>query len=104
MKTPLRIAGVVALVLLLAACAPGSPDARQAAGGGALTLLVLGFWHGIIAPITLIVEVIQRFFPGVLPLPQPWHLYETGAASVPYDVGFYFGLAGGPSFAFWRWR
>lgn len=104
MGRPLRIAGIVGLALLLAACAAGSPDARQAASGGPLTLLVLGFWHGLIAPITLIIEVIQRFFPGVLPIPQQWHLYETGAASVPYDVGFYFGLAGGPTFAYSRWR
>lgn len=104
MGRALRIGGCVALALLLAACAAGSPDARQAAGGGPLTLLVLGFWHGLIAPITLIIEVIQRFFPGVLPIPQQWHLYETSAASVPYDVGFYFGLAGGPTFAYSRWR
>ena len=104
MGRSLRIAGIVGLALFLAACAAGSPDARQAAGGGPLSLLVLGFWHGLIAPVTLIIEVIQRFFPGVLPIPQPWHLYEASAASVPYDVGFYFGLAGGPTFAYSRWR
>jgi hypothetical protein len=92
------------LALFLAACAAGSPDARQAAGGGPLSLLVLGFWHGLIAPVALIIEVIQRFFPAVLPIPQKWHLYETSAASVPYDLGFYFGLGGGPIFAYSRWR
>jgi hypothetical protein len=94
----------VGLALLLAACAAGSPDARQAAAAGPLTQLVLGFWHGLIAPITLIVEVIQKFFPGVLPIPQPWKMYEASASGVPYDIGFYFGLAGGPVFGYSRWR
>jgi hypothetical protein len=104
MNPRLRIALGLGLVLLLAACAAGSPDASQTAHGGALSLLVMGFWHGLIAPVTLIIEVIQKFFPGVLPIPQPWHMYETSAVSVAYDVGFYFGLAGGPTFAYSRWR
>lgn len=88
------------LALSLAACAAGTPDASHAAAGGPLSQLVLGFWHGLIAPITLLVEMVHRYLPGVL----PWniHLYEGGAAGVPYDIGFYFGLAGGPSFLFWR--
>jgi hypothetical protein len=88
-----------AIALLLVACAAGTPDASQAAAGGPLSQLVLGFWHGLIAPITLLVEVIHRYAPSVLSL--PWHMYG-GSSSVPYDVGFYFGLAGGPSFFFWR--
>jgi hypothetical protein len=88
--------GLVAVVL--AACAAGTPDASQAAAGGPLSQLVLGFWHGIIAPITLIIEVIHRYAPSVLNL--NWRMY--GGTGVPYDIGFYFGLAGGPSFLFWR--
>lgn len=87
-----------ALAVILAACAAGTPDASQAASGGPLSQLVLGFWHGLIAPVTLLVEIIHRYVPGVLNL--PWHMY--GGTSVPYDIGFYFGLAGGPSFFFWR--
>lgn len=87
-----------ALVLILAACAAGTPDASHAQAGGPLSQLVLGFWHGLIAPITLIVEIIRRYVPGVLNL--PWRMY--GGDSVPYDIGFYFGLAGGPSFLIWR--
>lgn len=95
---------VLGLALLLAACAAGSPDAKHAAAAGPLTQLVLGFWHGMIAPITLIIEIIQKFLPGVLPIPQPWHMYEASAAGAPYDIGFYFGLGGGPLFAYSRWR
>jgi hypothetical protein len=97
-----RIALAIGLTLFLAACAAGTPQAAQTAHEGPISLIVLGFWHGLIAPITLIVEVIRKFLPGVLPL--NWHLYETGAAGVPYDVGFYFGLAGGPSFVVTRFR
>jgi len=42
----------------------------------------------------------------LLPHLIPWNirLYETRAVSVVYDIGFYLGLAGGPSFATSRWR
>lgn len=100
MKRSAKIAVSVGILLTLAACAAGSPDAARAAGGGALSQLVLGFWHGIIAPITLLIEVLRRYVPGLIP--WPWRLYQGGGASVPYDIGFYFGLAGGPSFVFWR--
>ena len=92
----------MALAVTLSACAAGSPDAAAAAGGGPISQLILGFWHGIIAPITLIIELIHRFLPGVLNL--NWHMYETAGASVPYDVGFFFGLGGGPTVLFSRWR
>jgi hypothetical protein len=102
MTPRLKIVLAIGTTLLLAACAAGTPDAARTASEGPISLIVLGFWHGLIAPITLIVEVVRKFFPGVLPL--NWHLYETGAASVPYDVGFYFGLAGGPGILISRWR
>ncbi len=93
-----------AVMLTLAACAAGTPDAKLAMDGGPFGQLALGFWHGLIAPITLIVEVVHRYFPHTLPL--AWRLYQGGTAggtvSVPYDIGFYFGLAGGPSFIFSR--
>jgi hypothetical protein len=65
-----------------------------------LSQFLLGLWHGIIGPVTLIGEIINRLFPHAL----PWqvHFYETKATGVAYDVGFYLGLAGGPSFAFGR--
>lgn len=42
----------------------------------------------------LIIEVIDRFLPHLL----PWSVrfYELRGTSVAYDVGFYFGLVGSP--------
>ena len=101
MKKLVVIACAVGLMGVLAACAAGTPEADHAAAGGALSLLVLGFWHGLIAPVTLIVEVLRKFAPSVVHL--PWHMYG-GHAGVAYDIGFYFGLAGGPTFLGSRWR
>ena len=80
-------------LLSLAACTAGSPSAEHAASQGFIVQFVLGFWHGLIAPFTLICELIDKFAPKLL----PWHvhLYQSGAG-VAYDVGFYLGLAGSP--------
>lgn len=101
MKKLVTVACAVALLGALAACAAGTPEASHAAAGGPLAQLLLGFWHGIIAPLTLLVEVIDKFAPGVLHL--SWRMYG-GGQSVAYDIGFYFGLAGGPSLFWSRWR
>lgn len=101
MKQSTMIALTTAVLFTLTACAAGSPDSHQAAGAGAISQLVLGFWHGVIAPVTLVIEVIRRFVPGVLP--WPWHLYEATGTGVPYDVGFFFGITGGPTI-FWSRR
>jgi hypothetical protein len=85
--------GLIA-VLTLTACVAGSQESQHAAASGPLSQLLLGLWHGVIAPVTLIVEVINRFAPHLL----PWkvRLYEVKNAGTVYDVGFYFGLAGSP--------
>ncbi len=100
-RTIVAVCFIAASACVLAACAAGTPEASHAAAGGPLAQLLLGFWHGIIAPITLLVELIAKFAPGALHL--PWRMYG-GGDSVAYDVGFYFGLAGGPSFFWSRWR
>ena len=94
MKRTVKIAGAVAVVLALAACAAGSGESQHAAAGGLLSQFLLGFWHEIIAPVTLIVEIVNRLAPHVL----PWsvRLYEARGTGVVYDVGFYLGLAGSP--------
>ena len=93
---------VTVLLLSLCACVAGSAEAAHAGAAGPLSQFFLGFWHGLIGPFTLIVEVINRFAPRLL----PWHahLYEATAAGVPYDVGFYLGLAGSPMVVWSRRR
>ena len=90
-----KIVACTILLLELCACAAGSADAQHAAHSGGLSTFVLGFWHGLIAPVTLIVEVINEFATrGAL----PWspHFYQEGAGVI-YDVGFFIGLIAGPS-------
>lgn len=96
------IAAVALAALALAACVAGSAESGQSAAGGMVPQFLLGFWHGIIGPVILIGEIIGRFAPHLL----PWklHLYETRATGAAYDLGFYLGLAGGPPFAWSRWR
>jgi hypothetical protein len=89
-----RYALAAMLVLTLGACAAGSTDAGNAAQSGGIAVLVLGFWHGLIAPVTLLVEVINEFATGAL----PWspRMYQEGGGVV-YDIGFFIGIIAGPS-------
>jgi hypothetical protein len=103
MKKGLTIAAVVALAMVLTACAAGGIESGQAAHQGMLQQFLLGIWHGIIAPVTLLIEVLHKLWPHTV----PWaiRLYETRADSVAYDVGFFLGLGGGPVIVIRRgWR
>lgn len=102
MRPPVKIAAAAVLLASLAACAAGSAESQHAAASGLLSQIVLGFWHGLIAPVTLVVEIINRLAPHTL----PWNLrlYEARDTGVPYDVGFYLGLIGGPSMLWGGWR
>ncbi|HZC17319.1 MAG TPA: hypothetical protein VE309_11200 [Caulobacteraceae bacterium] len=97
-----RLAGLAVLLMALSGCVAGSAESHHAAAGGLVSQLLLGFWHGVIGPPTLIGEVINHFAPHLL----PWdvHMYETTATGWAYDVGFYFGLLGGPGVFVGRWR
>ena len=101
MKRTLIVVGLVGLVIALAACAAGSSESQHAASGGVLSQLLLGFWHGLIAPVMLIIEVIDKFAPHLL----PWNVkfYEARGTGVVYDIGFYFGLVGSPLLAHTGW-
>ena len=92
---------IAALLVCLSGCAAGSTDAHAAAAGGYLGQFFLGLWHGFIAPLTLIAEIINLLAPHVL----PWrpHFFETGAG-VAYDLGFYLTLSGGPHIVLYSWR
>lgn len=89
-----RLALFTFLLLALSACTADSSDAQAAAQSGGLSIVVLGFWHGLIAPLTLLVEVINEFATGSL----PWspRMYQEGAG-VMYDIGFFIGIIAGPS-------
>lgn len=93
--------GAVVLILALCACAAGSAESVHAASGGDLSQFFLGVWHGLIAPVMLVIEVIDRVAPHVL----PWsvRMYEARDTGVLYDVGFYLGLAGSPVIFVSRW-
>jgi hypothetical protein len=94
MKRVLIVAGV-GMLLALGACVAGSAESQHAASsGGLLSQLLLGFWQGLIAPLMLIVEVIDQFAPHLL----PWSVrfYEARGTGVVYDVGFYVGLVSSP--------
>lgn len=97
-----KIAVACVLALLLSACAAGGVESAQAAHGGMLSQFLLGLWHGIISPVTLLVEIGHRLAPHAI----PWALrfYETKADSVVYDIGFWLGLGGGPTLLARRWR
>ena len=92
---------VAALLICLGGCTAGSTDAHIAAAGGDIPQFFLGLWHGIIAPITLIAEIINWVAPHLL----PWrpHFFETGLG-VAYDLGFYLTLSGGPHLILHGWR
>jgi hypothetical protein len=94
MHRHLKIALAAVALLALSACVAGSAESQHAAAGGLLSQFLLGLWHGVIAPVTLIVEVVNRLAPHLL----PWRLrlYEARDTGVPYDVGFYLGLVGSP--------
>ena len=90
------------LCLALAACVAGSAESHHAAGSGGVSQFVLGLWHGLIAPVTLLVEVVNRFAPKAL----PWtaHLFEASNTGFLYDIGFYLGMVGSPLAAASRFR
>ena len=84
-------------LLALSGCIAGTPSAEHAAHQGFIMQFILGFWHGVIAPFTLIGELINKFFPTLL----PWkiRLYEGSETGVAYDVGFYLGTSPGSPIA-----
>jgi hypothetical protein len=100
MKRALTVTLVVVVGLALAACAAGSAESEHAASGGLIAQLALGFWHGLIAPLMLIVEIVDKFAPHLL----PWSVkfYEARGTGVFYDIGFYLGLAGSPVLVLYR--
>lgn len=93
-RTAARAAAAGLLLFLVGGCIPGSDESAHAASQGLLSTFLLGVWHGALAPLTLLGEVVNRLAPRALP--WTFRFYETRAASAPYDLGFFLGLASGP--------
>lgn len=98
MKT---ILSFVLFVIILAGCAPGStkevtipettiqlsapgpnPLINQPDASGRVARAGAGLWHGIIAPVTLVLS----FFNSNM------HIYEVHNAGNEYDLGFFLGF------------
>ena len=63
--------------------APGpNPMMNRPATGGRVAGILLGLWHGIISPITLILSFLN-------PAVQMYEVHNDGA---PYNLGFFLGL------------
>jgi hypothetical protein len=75
----LRVAVLLAAVLLLASCAAGP---NELAGTGTDAGFFLGLWHGFIAPVTFIVSLFT----------DTVNVYEVANDGNWYDFGFVLGL------------
>ena len=102
MKKILVSVSFALLLVMVAGCAPGSsiqvntPDStiqlsapgpnplvNQPDANGRVARAVAGLWHGIIAPVTLVIS----FFNSDV------QMYEVHNAGSEYDLGFLLGLA-----------
>lgn len=66
------------LLFLLTGCTPGDSKYLSEPAG-----FLWGFWHGLIAPITLIIGIFK----------DTVHMYEINNTGWFYDLGFYLALA-----------
>jgi hypothetical protein len=101
MNNVLRLGLLVTLSIVMVACAPNpsvqvtTPDStmlltapgpnpmiNQPDGLGRVARAGAGLWHGIIAPVTL---VLSFFDPGI-------QMYEVHNAGSEYDLGFLLGI------------
>lgn len=101
MKNLLMFGLLAILSVLLAGCGPGTsvqvntpnaamqlrapgpnPLINQPDGAGLVARAGAGLWHGLIAPVTL---VLSFFTPDI-------HMYEVHNAGSEYDLGFLLGV------------
>lgn len=75
---------VLAVVVLLAGCAPGPNDSMQTPDAeGDVAGVLDGLWHGIIAPVTFIISLFT----------DDTSLYDVHNNGGWYDLGFLLGLS-----------
>jgi hypothetical protein len=64
--------------------APGpNPEMNRPGSGGHVAGILLGVWHGIISPITLILSYLNHSV----------QMYEVHNDGAPYNLGFFLGIA-----------
>ena len=64
--------------------APGpNPEMNRPGSGGHVAGILLGVWHGIISPITLILSFLNHRV----------QMYEVHNDGAPYNLGFFLGIA-----------
>jgi len=90
MRRSIVLVAVLALALVLSACAPGPNTAEKtAAADGHTAGFFLGLWHGFISPVTFVISVFTRNV----------RLYEVHNNGTWYNFGFVLGaglfLSGG---------
>ena len=88
--TALALVGLVVLLTALSACAPGpNPAEKTAREDGKIAGFWLGFWHGLISPVTFIISLFSKTV----------RLYEVHNSGGWYNFGFVLGaglfLSGG---------
>ncbi len=93
---------VCALGLFLAGCIAGTPEATNVMAAGDGAALVLGFWHGMIAPVTFLVSMVGVYHPGLIA--GGVRVYQGATVGFSYNLGFCFGLFFWPFFLLWRPR
>lgn len=71
----------VLAALMLVSCLPGDGKNTAAKSAGFFT----GFWHGIVAPVSLVVQI---FNPDI-------RVYEPLNTGFWYDLGFWLAISGG---------
>jgi hypothetical protein len=86
----LRLAALLAVVLVVASCAPGpNPAERTPDADGKVAGFFMGFWHGLISPVTFIISVFAKSV----------RFYEVHNSGGWYNFGFVLGaglfLSGG---------
>jgi len=90
MRRSIVLVAVLALALVLSACAPGPNTAEKtAAADGHTAGFFLGLWHGFISPVTFVISIFTRNV----------RLYEVHNNGTWYNFGFVLGaglfLSGG---------
>lgn len=81
-RIPFIIIAILCL-LALSSCLPGDGKNSEAKPAGFFT----GLWHGLIAPISLIVQIFNKSI----------RVYEAANVGFWYDLGFWLALSGGAS-------